>query len=438
MSTKEGWKLYEEAKRILPGGTQLLSKRPEQFAPGIWPPYYSRAEGCSVWDLDGNRYDDLASMGIGTSLLGYACPQVNVAVKQAVDAGSMSTLNCPEEVELAELLLGIHPWASKVRYARTGGEIMAVAVRIARARTGRDHVAFCGYHGWHDWYLAANLSDGSSLDEHLLPGLAPKGVPRALAGTMHPFHYNSIDELRTIFAEHGPQLAAVVMEPIREKEPAPGFLSEVRRLSSDNGSMLVFDEITSGWRHTLGGAHLLFDARPDLAVFAKALGNGFPIAAVIGTSDAMEAAQSTFISSTYWTERIGPTAAIATVRRFRELGVPELLRKAGEQVREAWQRSARESGVDIEISGRPALLHFSFRHPERKALSTLFTQEMLERGFLANPSFYASVAHTEQVIERYEDATRESFREVARAIDGGNIEACLKGGVAHSGFARLT
>ncbi len=422
----------------MPGGTQLLSKRPEQFAPGIWPPYYSKAEGCSVWDLDGNRYDDLSSMGIGTSLLGYACPQVNEAVKRAVDAGSMSTLNCPEEVELAELLLDIHPWASKVRYARTGGEIMAVAVRIARARTGRDHIAFCGYHGWHDWYLSANLSDGTSLDEHLLPGLAPKGVPRSLAGTMHPFHYNSTEELRSIFAEHGDQLAAVVMEPLREKEPAPGFLSEVRRLCSDSGAVLVFDEITSGWRHTLGGVHLLFEVRPDLAVFAKALGNGFPIAAVIGTADVMEAAQSTFISSTYWTERIGPTAAIATLRRFQELKVPELLRRAGERVREAWQYCAKENGVDIEISGRPALLHFTFRHSERQALSTLFTQEMLERGFLANPSFYASVAHTEVIIERYEEAAKESFRVVARAIEEGNMEAHLKGGVAHSGFARLT
>ena len=178
MNTSRGQALYGKARSLLPGGSQLLSKRPEQFAPGLWPPYYERAVGCTLWDLDGNRYTDMTSMGIGSCILGYACPEVNEAVRRAVDAGSMTTLNCAEEVELAELLLELHPWAAKVRYARTGGEIMSVAVRIARASTGRDQIAFCGYHGWHDWYLAANLADNSTLDEHLLPGLSPKGVPR--------------------------------------------------------------------------------------------------------------------------------------------------------------------------------------------------------------------------------------------------------------------
>jgi glutamate-1-semialdehyde aminotransferase len=175
-----GQRLYTQAKTRIPGGTQLLSKRPEMFLPDQWPSYYSRARGVEVWDLDGNKYIDMSYNGIGACVLGAADPDVDEAVKAAIDAGSMSTLNAPEEVELAELLCELHPWAEMVRYARSGGEAMAIAVRIARAKTRRDRVAFCGYHGWHDWYLAANLAEEKALDGHLLPGLEPTGVPRGL------------------------------------------------------------------------------------------------------------------------------------------------------------------------------------------------------------------------------------------------------------------
>jgi len=174
--------LYRKAKKIIPGGTQLLSKRPEMFLPELWPAYYDKAKGCEVWDLDGKKYIDMSTMGVGSCILGYADDDVNKAVKSAVDRGNMCTLNAPEEVELAELLLKLHPWAEMVRYARTGGESMMIAVRIARAKSGKDTVLFCGYHGWHDWYLSSNLADEKSLDGHLLPGLNPLGVPRALKG----------------------------------------------------------------------------------------------------------------------------------------------------------------------------------------------------------------------------------------------------------------
>jgi len=222
--------------------------------------------------------------GIGSCVLGAADPDVDASVKEAIDAGSMSTLNAPEEMELAELLCELHPWAEMVRYARCGGEAMAIAVRIARARTQRDRVAFCGYHGWHDWYLAANLADDRALDGHLLPGLEPAGVPRGLMGTALPFRYNHIAELKSIVSRYRSELAAIVMEPIRDHDPAPGFLEEVREIAAHIGAVLVMDEITAGFRLNTGGAHLVFGIEPDIAVFAKAISNGYPMAAIIGQS----------------------------------------------------------------------------------------------------------------------------------------------------------
>ena len=191
MTKNSGAELWRKAKKIIPGGNQLLSKRSEQFLPEYWPWYYRKAQGVDVWDLDNNHYIDMSIMGIGACPLGYADPDVNAAVKSRIDNGSMCTFNSPEEIDLAEKLIQLHPWAEMVRYARCGGEAMAIAVRIARAHTKRDVVAFCGYHGWHDWYLAANLADDRNLDGHLLPGLAPAGVPRGLAGTALPFQVQS-------------------------------------------------------------------------------------------------------------------------------------------------------------------------------------------------------------------------------------------------------
>ena len=193
-----GWELFSEACRLIPGGTQLLSKRPSLFLPGGWPSYFSKASGVEVTDLEGTTYVDMSMMGIGACVLGYADPDVDRAVKAAIDKGVASTLNAPEEVELARLLIDLHPWARMARYSRGGGEAMAMAVRIARAHTGRDKIAFCGYHGWADWYLAANLAEDAALDAHLLPGLEPRGVPRGLQGTALPFHYNQIDQLKAI------------------------------------------------------------------------------------------------------------------------------------------------------------------------------------------------------------------------------------------------
>ena len=332
-----GVALWEHAKTLIPGGNQLLSKKPEKFAPGLWPTYYKKAKGYEVWDLDDNRFFDFAGLGVGTCSLGYADPDVNASVRHAVDEGSMCVLNCPEEVALAEKLVGLHPWADMARFARTGGEACAIAIRIARAATRKDKIAFCGYHGWHDWYLSSNLADQSNLDGQLLPGLEPVGVPRGLQKTAFPFNYNQLDELEAIVAEHGDELAAIIMEPERYIEPAPGFLEGVRAMADKVGAVLIVDEVTSGFRINLGGVHLTQAFEPDMAVFGKALGNGYPISAVIGKRDIMDAAQSTFISSTMWTERVGFAAALATLEKMERENVPHWLNHWGERLNAGWK-----------------------------------------------------------------------------------------------------
>ena len=438
VDTNKGQQLYSIARRLIPGGTQLLSKRPEMFLPGAWPSYYASAKGITVTDLDGNTYRDFSIGGVGSTVLGYADPYVDAAAKAAIDHGSMSTLNAPEEVSLAERLIDLHPWAGMARFSRAGGEAMAIAVRIARASTKRAALAFCGYHGWHDWYLSANLAEDGALDGHLLPGLDPAGVPRGLKGLMHPFRYNNIAELKQIVSAHGPDIAAIVMEPVRDSDPEPGFLEEVREIADDTGAVLIFDEVTAGFRINTGGIHLTLGVDPDIAVFAKALGNGYPISAVIGRSDIMQAAQDTFISSTTWTERIGPAAALAMLDRHVSDNVPEKLVATGRDVKAIWRAAAEATGLDVHVSGLDPLAHLGFMGEDANALRTLFTQEMLDRGFLAGSAFYAMAAHTPEDIAAYGDACREVFALITSAKATGSVQGRLRGPVAHAGFKRLT
>ncbi|NQU09687.1 aminotransferase class III-fold pyridoxal phosphate-dependent enzyme [bacterium] len=429
---------YREAKHIIPGGTQLLSKRPEMFAPDQWPAYFREARGCEVIDLSGRRYIDMSINGILSCLLGFADPDVNAAVIRRVELGSMRTQQTVDEVDLAKLLLEIHPWAGMARFARSGGESMAVAVRIVRARTGRDKIALCGYHGWHDWYLATNLAGADRLTGHLLPGLEPKGVPAGLAGTVLPFRYGNLEELDAILAAHGPDLAAVVMEPMRFQEPEPGFLEGVRARCDKIGARLVFDEITVGWRFCLGGAHRRLGVTPDVAVFAKAISNGYAMGAIIGTRDTMAAAQESFISSTYWTEGIGPAAALACVRKHQRLDVPAHLAKIGGLVMAGWRRLGETHRLPIKVLGRPEMALLSFDHPENDALLTLMTARMLKRGFLAGAAFDATLAHEPRHVTAYLAALDEVFAALAAALSAGDVRARIGGPVKHTGFARLT
>ncbi len=430
--------LYRHAKERIPGGTQLLSKRPEMMAPEQWPAYFIEARGCEVWDMDRRHYYDMSTNGIGSCLLGFRDPDVTMAVQRRINLGSMCSLNAPEEVELADLLCEIHPWSKQVRFTRSGGEAAAVAVRIARATTDRSLVAVCGYHGWHDWYLAANLGESDALRGHLLPGLDPLGVPKELRGTAVTFKYNSREEFQNILDKYGDNLAAVIMEPCRNKDPEPGFLEFVRKGAHRCGALVIFDEITIGWRLHFGGAHLKFGVNPDIAIFAKALGNGHPIGAVIGTEDAMAGAQVSFISSTYWTESVGPTAALATIRKMKEINVPDYVAHIGRLVIDLLSANAARHRLPVIVgNGYPCLAQFSFDHELKEEMRTLYTQLMLERGFLAGYSIYPTMAHTEEIISLYGRAIDEVFGEIANALSTGNIKARLKGPVAHSGFRRL-
>ncbi len=434
-SLGRGQKLWRRAKKVIPGGNMLLSKRAEMFLPEQWPAYFSKAKGCRVWDLDGREYIDMSIMGIGTNILGYGHPEVDEAVHKTITAGNMSTFNCPEEVYLAERLVELHPWAEMVRFARSGGEANAIAIRIARAAASKDKVAICGYHGWHDWYLAANLGDEANLAGHLLPGLEPKGVPQSLSDTVYPFRYNCIEELENLLAIH--DIGVIKMEVRRSEPPQAGFLERVRQLATERGIVLIFDECTSGFRQTFGGLHKLYGVEPDMAMFGKALGNGYGITATIGRREVMEAAQSTFISSTFWTERIGPTAGLKTLEVMERVRSWDQITQTGQYIGEQWQQLGEKYGLPVQVFGLPALICLGFASPNMLAYKTLITQEMMHRGYLAATSVYVCIEHTSEIIRGYFEALNEVFALIAECENGRDVATLLNGPVCHSGFKRL-
>jgi len=432
----KGQELYKKAKKLIPGGTMLLSKRPEMFLPNNWPSYFSKAKGCEVWDLDNHKYIDMCIMGIGTNTLGYGNDDVDNAVLSAIKNGNMSTLNCPEEVELAEKLIEINPWADMVRFARSGGEANSMAIRIARAAVGKDNVAICGYHGWHDWYLSANHNKGDDLSSHLLGGLSLKGVPSNLKNTVFPFHYNNFEELLEIVKTKN--IGVIKMEVERNFGPENNFLSKVRELATKNNIVLIFDECTSGFRETYGGIHKKYNVEPDMAMYGKTIGNGYALTAVVGKKSVMEAAQTSFISSTFWTERIGPTAALKTLEVMESIKSWEIITEIGNKIRLGWQELADASGLKISISGIPSISSYVFNSPNSLAYKTLITQEMLKKGFLASTNFYACISHDNSKIDLYLNALSEIYNIISDCENKKlNIEDLLEGPICHSGFERL-
>ncbi|MCB4421666.1 aminotransferase class III-fold pyridoxal phosphate-dependent enzyme [Synechococcus sp. HB1133] len=431
-----GQKLWRRAKKVIPGGNMLLSKRPEMFLPEGWPSYFSRSSGCKVWDLDGNEYIDMTIMGIGTNILGYGRREVDDQVNRVIVDGNMSSLNCPEEVYLAERLVSMHPWADMCRFARSGGEANSIAIRIARAHTNRDKVAFCGYHGWHDWYLATNLPNKDGLNEHLLPGLEPLGVPKQLSGTALPFMFNDSSAVRKIVDQH--DLAAIKLEVQRTDPPNPDFLFLLRELCDANGIVLIFDECTSGFRESFGGIHLNYPVEPDMAMFGKALGNGYAVTAVIGREEVMQAAQSTFISSTFWTERIGSVAALATLDIMEKEKSWKTITELGTYLRSGWQNLADKYDLSIKHFCIPSLAGFYFDSSDSRLYKTLISQEMLSKGYLAGTSCYMSTAHTAEIINKYLLELDPVFEMIRACEDGAiNINQILRYPACHDKFSRL-
>lgn len=431
-----GQKLYKRAKKIIPGGTMLLSKRPEMFLPTKWPCYFSKSKGCNVWDLDGNKFIDMSVMGVGTNILGYGQPEIDEAVIETVKNGNMSTLNCPEEVFLGEKLIDMHPWADMVRFARSGGEANAIAIRIARASSKNDKIAICGYHGWHDWYLSANLADDQSLDGHLLPGLDPKGVPRNLKNTVFPFNYNKFDELENLVNKHN--IGIIKMEVIRDMKPNNDFLYKIRQLANLKKIILIFDECTTGFRETFGGIHKKFNIEPDMAIFGKSLGNGYAITSIIGKGHIMQEAQSTFISSTFWTERIGPTAALKTLEVMEREKSWEKITKIGNKISQIWKNLAKKYQLPISIFGISSLIKFKFYSKFNQEYKTLITQEMLKRGYLAANSVYVCTEHDCNVLDNYEKSLDEVFKLISDCEHGRPINEVLETPVCNTDFKRLS
>lgn len=435
----DGLSRWQEAKAVICGGTGLMSKRAELFDDGVWPTYYTRAKGSSVWDLSGRRYIDFVG-GIGISVLGYADERINKAVEKRILLGSNCSLANPEEITLAEKLLSLHPWAAKIRYARTGGESMAVAVRCARAARGKSGVAFCGYHGWHDWYLAANLGNDSALDGHLIPGLSPSGVPRELRGTAVPFTYNDIASFDQAWSKLGENMAAIVMEPMRSQYPTSEFMAHIHRFCARTGVVLIIDEITSGLRYGYPGAHHTLGWKPDLVVYGKAMSNGYPFGVVIGKKEIMEASEASFISSSYWTEGVGTSAALAVLERMENDKVQEKLWTKGQNFVERLQSIAAQfPACQLKIQGMPVSPQLVFMDatyaPQCKRV---FIHSMLEHGILASTFMYLLEAHTSEDLDNYSTAFEATLNKLETMIISGSIGETPVSQSNHNGFARLT
>ena len=424
MST--GQKLWKRAKTVIPGGNMLLSKRAEMFLPEQWPAYFSKAKGCKVWDLDGKEYIDMSIMGIGTNTLGYGHPEVDEAVRKTIANGNMSTFNCPEEVYLAEKLVELHPWADMVRFARTGGEANSIAIRIARAASGKEKVAFCGYHGWHDWYLSTNLKDSSNLDKHLFEKTRIDGVPKELNETTYQFQYNDINSAKELIKKDK-KIGTIIMEVKRNIDPKDNFLKKIRKLCDEKNIVLIFDECTSGFRESYGGIHKNYAVFPDICIYGKALGNGYPINAIVGKKNIMENASNSFISSTFWTEGLGPTAAIKTLEVFKKEKSWKYLIRYGQKIKKSWQDLSDIHNIKLEISGLDAIPVFNFKNANHQKYKTYLTQCMLEEGILASNAIYISTKHDKSIFNKYFRILDKIFKNISNCInEKENIDNLLK------------
>ena len=437
MKKNLGSKLYKLAKKIIPGGTQLLSKRPEMFHTKVWPSYYTKCKGIKVWDMNNVCYKDFSIMSVGQCPLGYANTAINKKIISAITNGSTSTLNSYEEVELAKKLCEMHPGMKMARFSKTGGEANTIAIRIARAYNNRSKIIASGYFGWHDWYMSANLNNKKNLNKLLLKGLSPIGVPKELTGTTLALNYGDIDKLREYFKKNKNQIAALIVEVQKNKKPNLKFLKEAKKLCKKNNSILIFDEISSGFRINLGGIYLKYNLKPDMVTLGKALGNGYPISAVIGKEDVMQSAQKTFISSSYWTDRIGYVAAIATIKELKEKKVHKYLINIGKYFKKEFNKIIKDLNLKISIDGIISVPRINFHYgKDSQAIKTVFTQKMLKKKFLASNLIYLTNSHSKRDIDEYMKNVKKIFSEMKK-IGIEKFKLSLDGKISHTGFERL-
>ena len=440
MQKKKLKKVLNKAQKYIPGISGLLGKRPDMYLKdGNWPTYYSKAKGANIWDLDNKKYYDFSMFSAGTSVLGYADSEVNKASINAIKSGSISTLNPPEDAELAELLIKDHKWAGGVRFARCGGESMSIAIRLARAFTKKEKILFCGYHGWHDWYLAANHQYKGNLDFQLLPGLKPLGVPKGLRGTVIPFRFNNWTDFDKIIKRNIKDAAAIVIEPCREGFPEKKYMLALKKIAKKNNAVLMFDEITSGYRLNTGGAHKILKIDPDMVIYGKTIANGIPMSSIIRKKEIMNFALKTFVSSVFWTEKVGPASALAFIKKHRRLKIGNKLKQVGKRVKKIWAKAAKANNLEIDIFGIDPLASFKIKSNNWPAVLTYFIQEMLKLKILTTDKCYANYKHDDKALKIYEKACFKVFRKISKIINSdGEILDKLEGPPKEMGFNRLT
>jgi glutamate-1-semialdehyde 2,1-aminomutase len=397
------------------------------FAYGVSPIFAEKAEGAWFWDVDGNRWLDM-TMSVGAVLLGDCDPDVDRAFEEQRQRSTIFSLIPPVEVEMARLLTETIPCAEMVRFGKSGGEANAVAVRIARAFTGRSKVAFCGYHGWLDWYIAANLGDSKCLDSYLLPGVEARGIPPGLTGTAIPFEYNKASSLKQVLEANRGEIACVIMEASRTFLPQDGFLDKVRELTQQHGVLLIFDEVVTGFRLAPGGAQEYYGVRPDLATFGKAIANGYPLTAITGRREIMEASKDLFISSTFWDDAASLAAGMAAVTKIRDRNVPQHIASQGRRYMTEWRALAERHGIEARVVGNPAstAIVFGSAGPfTRGGQMTLYIQEMARRGVFCGGGFNVSLAHGDPEMDLVLAAADDSLGVLREAIDDGDLHKFL-------------
>ncbi len=410
-------KIWEKAEKIIPGGNGLLSKRPKRFLISGWPIYFKKAKGIYLWTLDDKKLIDFSIMGIGTAILGYSNNKIDTKVKLAIDNGINTTLNSIEEYQLAKEILKYDKFARQVKFAKGGGEAMSMAIRIARSNSKKYKVVFSGYHGWHDWYISANLANTKNLNNHLLKNLKPIGVPKNLRNSIIPLKFNDHNQLKNIFKKNK-DAGILVIEGARDSYPSKNFVREINKLKIKNKVIVIVDEITSGWRETLGGIYKKVGLDPDIVVYGKALGNGYPISAVVGKKSIMKISNQTFISSTAWTERIGFVAALETIKFMRKNNVPKIIKARGKKIIDGWKLTAQKYNLKIKTNDIYSMPKFSFDYfNNNEKLHTLFTKLMLEKGYLSTNYMFVTYSHSIKEINNYLLICDQVFKNISKILN---------------------
>lgn len=409
--------LFERASKTVPLASQTFSKSHLSYPQGRSPLFLESGSGCRVTDVDGNEYIDFVN-GLLPVILGYGDPEVDGAVIDQIGRGVTLSLATRLEMELAELLVETIPCAEMARFGKNGSDATAGAVRLARAYTGRDRVAVCGYHGWQDWYIGTTARN--------------RGVPKAVSDLSHVFPFNDLEALDRLLAAHPGEFACVIMEAMNAVEPADGYLAGVRDIAHRHGALFILDEIITGFRYALGGAEELFGVTPDLACFGKSMGNGYAISAVVGRADIMKLMEEIFFSFTAGGETLGLAAALATIRKIRDAGVIPHLWRAGERVRDALRKKLAMHRLEEAIvpCGMPPWLLLVFKDAlggTSWQIKTLFMQEMLARGILMQSSHNFSYAHKDADIDALLTAYDEVLPIVSTALHSGTIDTALQG-----------